>query len=273
MLENNQKKKCNKCKCEKNLNDFYFRNDTKKYISICIECEITTRNEYKICNIKKGDYIQKLPFEMKICTKCHCEKNISEFRFRIDLQKHYSSCKQCEKLYITNKRNLNKIKGEYKGDNNIFKLCKICNKEKNINEFYFSIKDQVHECRCKECETYRHKKHHIDNRKHRLEYIKKWSKTPFGASSRKNSKYKRRFKEKTGSVTSNQILELEQKASKCYWCGSNLKGKKHHIDHYIPLVKEGEHVLSNLVVSCSKCNLTKGSKDPIKFANSIGRLL
>ena len=41
----------------------------------------------------------------------------------------------------------------------------------------------------------------------------------------------------------------------------------------MPLSKGGEHTLTNLVVSCPTCNLQKNAKDPIEFANKLGRLL
>lgn len=67
------------------------------------------------------------------------------------------------------------------------------------------------------------------------------------------------------------------KCKKCtkvyYWCSCSLKNKTTHIDHYEPLSRGGAHTISNLVVSCSNCNLRKRAKDPIEFAQSIGRLL
>ena len=98
-------------------------------------------------------------------------------------------------------------------------------------------------------------------------------KTDIYKASAKNSKHKRRAIEKKGDVTSSQILELQNNAKTCYWCNVSLKNKNIHIDHYVPLSKGGMHTLNNLVVSCSKCNLTKNAKDPYSFAISIGKLL
>jgi 5-methylcytosine-specific restriction endonuclease McrA len=82
---------------------------------------------------------------------------------------------------------------------------------------------------------------------------------------------KRRVLKKSG-CTSSQIKQWKEKQIKiCYWC-DNECSKKYHVDHYIPLSKGGEHEISNLVISCAKCNLTKNAKDPIQFANSVGRL-
>lgn len=101
---------------------------------------------------------------------------------------------------------------------------------------------------------------------------REYRKTPVSKASKKNSEHRRRSRIKTGDVTNEQLLQLEQTAKVCYWCKTTLKGLKVHIDHYEPLSKGGLHTLSNLVVSCQRCNNRKHAKDPINFANSIGRL-
>lgn len=102
---------------------------------------------------------------------------------------------------------------------------------------------------------------------------KEYFATDIGKAVRKNNKHKRRSIERQGDVTNKQLLELEQNAKTCYWCNKSLKNKQIHIDHYVPLAKGGEHTLSNLVVSCNKCNMSKCAKDPLLFANSLGKLL
>ena len=105
-----------------------------------------------------------------------------------------------------------------------------------------------------------------------IDEIKKYNRLPHRLLSFINHSNKRRSISKEGNVTTIQLSELKQTAKVCYWCGLSLKNKKVHIDHYIPLSKGGEHTLTNLVVSCQKCNLNKNAKDPIIFANSIGKL-
>lgn len=84
-------------------------------------------------------------------------------------------------------------------------------------------------------------------------------------------KHRRRAIEKAGSTTA-ELREWEASVKKdCYWCGKK-KLKKYHVDHYQPLSKGGAHTVSNLVIACPRCNLTKSAKDPYFFAQSIGRL-
>ncbi len=113
-------------------------------------------------------------------------------------------------------------------------------------------------------------------KKNREKLIKKateYSSTDLGKVVKKNTSHRRRAIEKVGDVDSIQLFTLQTTTKICYWCGISLKNTKSHIDHYIPLSKGGLHTLSNLVVSCSKCNLEKSAKDPIEFAQSLGKLL
>lgn len=102
---------------------------------------------------------------------------------------------------------------------------------------------------------------------------KLYKKTDIAIISNKNYKHSRRSRIKKGDVTNKQLLELQQSAKTCYWCNKSLKNTQKHIDHYVPFKKGGLHTLSNLVVSCSSCNLSKQAIDPIVFANSVGKLL
>lgn len=42
---------------------------------------------------------------------------------------------------------------------------------------------------------------------------------------------------------------------------------------YEPLSKGGEHLIENIVLACPHCNMSKHDKDPLEFANKLGRLL
>ena len=113
-------------------------------------------------------------------------------------------------------------------------------------------------------------------KKNKNEIIKKviqYSKTPIGKAIKKNISNNRRLILRNGNIKNNELKNLIENAKKCYWCGISLKNVKTHIDHYEPLSKGGEHTISNIVVSCAKCNLKKGNKDPLEFAHTMGVLL
>lgn len=60
---------------------------------------------------------------------------------------------------------------------------------------------------------------------------------------------------------------------RCAYCRKGLRSRKFHVDHIIPLVAGGTNLPSNLQITCVDCNLQKGAKDPVVFAQSIGLLL
>ena len=82
---------------------------------------------------------------------------------------------------------------------------------------------------------------------------------------------KRRAIKKTGDSFLIVKNWAENQNKICYWCNINCDDN-YHIDHYVPLAKGGEHKISNLVISCQKCNLTKNAKDPLEFAKEKGKL-
>ena len=69
------------------------------------------------------------------------------------------------------------------------------------------------------------------------------------------------------------IIELKKKQkNRCYWCYTDIS-VKYEKDHYIPICKGGDSSLHNFVLTCPKCNGSKNGRDPIEFANKLGRLL
>jgi hypothetical protein len=58
---------------------------------------------------------------------------------------------------------------------------------------------------------------------------------------------------------------------RCIGCGEKMT--KPTVDHIIPIVKGGTHWPSNIQLLCKSCNSRKHAKDPIQWANELGRLL
>lgn len=52
----------------------------------------------------------------------------------------------------------------------------------------------------------------------------------------------------------------------CTYCGNLVPKGKRHVDHRIPLSRGGEHSLTNLVPSCSSCNLKKFNQTAEEFS-------
>ena len=54
----------------------------------------------------------------------------------------------------------------------------------------------------------------------------------------------------------------EEKVIRCYLCGKLIPMGKRHVDHIVPISKNGSHRPSNLAVACERCNLQKHDKMP-----------
>jgi 5-methylcytosine-specific restriction endonuclease McrA len=76
-----------------------------------------------------------------------------------------------------------------------------------------------------------------------------------------------------GSHTAEQIQAmLASQQFRCANCKASIK-KGYHADHIQPINAGGSNDISNIQLLCARCNLSKGHKDPIRWARSQGRLL
>lgn len=89
----------------------------------------------------------------------------------------------------------------------------------------------------------------------------------------RNTSHKRYQQKKGGGLGAVNLLAWETAQRKvCHWCGIRC-AREFHVDHIIPLAKGGAHEVTNLCIACPSCNLRKAARDPIEFAQSLGRLL
>lgn len=77
-----------------------------------------------------------------------------------------------------------------------------------------------------------------------------------------------------GNYTKRDIFDLfDAQKGKCVFCKTKLTWKITHIDHVVPLVLGGDNSKRNIQLLCADCNMAKGAKHPIDFAQSRGLLL
>ena len=214
----------------------------------------------------------------KICTKCNYEKDLIEFgNLSTTKDGKQFRCKEC--------RNLSARESTQRADSNhkeVLKKSYQKHKEKRIKEkaeyresnrkLLADKQKEYYRENKEECIEYQ-KKYRAYNKERIRDYGKMYRATEQGKTVKRNSDHKRRTLTKNGDVTVQQLKELYLTAKNCYWCNTKLNKNNTHLDHLMPLSKGGEHTLSNLVISCRKCNLSKNAKDPIEFANKLGRLL
>ena len=185
--------------------------------------------------------------------------------------------KKCTKCHVI-KEFCNFVKSKT-GKHGIKSECKICSRIRNK----ILVSNNVEKEKSRKREIYNNNKEHCNNksklwRANNPEKMKAHNKRYFatekGKTIAKNSHHKIRLAVKNGSITGSKLLSIIKSYSNCYWCNKKLsKDVEVHIDHYIPIAKGGTHTENNIVISCNVCNKSKHAKDPLVFANSIGKLL
>jgi 5-methylcytosine-specific restriction endonuclease McrA len=77
-----------------------------------------------------------------------------------------------------------------------------------------------------------------------------------------------------GKHTHEQAMALlESQNHNCINCQEKLTETNRHKDHIMPLLLGGTNNITNIQWLCASCNLSKGAKDPIVWAQKMGRLL
>lgn len=66
---------------------------------------------------------------------------------------------------------------------------------------------------------------------------------------------------------------LTKQKGKCAYCRVRLSEVVRHIDHIVPLAAGGSNGRRNIQILCQPCNQSKSDRDPIVFAQALGRLL
>jgi 5-methylcytosine-specific restriction endonuclease McrA len=75
-----------------------------------------------------------------------------------------------------------------------------------------------------------------------------------------------RLRNAPGSHTPTQLMEQHaRQRGKCYYCKKKVVWGEHHIDHIQPLSRGGSNDISNLVVTCPYCNLSKNDRLPSEW--------
>lgn len=230
------KKVCIKCNEEQILSNFYFYNKEKGiYQNRCKDCH---KNKNKVKEIA----VIKIPEKIE-CNFCKEIKDIKEFvkskYCKYGIKKYCKKC-HCEKQ---KKRRLENIETHIaKG--------KISNKK-----YYEKNKEKII-------------KRTANNAINRLKNDKEYRKITYLRSANR-SNLKRAIKYylegKTDKLPSKSpskmLLKLyEIQNHICPYCNNDMTDNI-HIDHIIPLSKNGSNEVENLILCCSNCNLSKYDKN------------
>lgn len=169
------------------------------------------------------------------------------------------------------------------------KKCKECGEVKELG-FFAKDKSKADGFvnQCKQCrnsyskDRYELKKPEITKKKAEYRAVNRdkacatssaWSTANPLKRSAAQAAYRARKRGAMGTHTGEDISRLYGlQKGKCACCKVSL-ANGYHVDHVVPLALGGTNDKDNLQLLCQFCNCSKGPKDPIDFAQQIGRLL
>lgn len=267
-------KKCSNCNIEKSLEDFNKKKDSPDgRRSRCRECQKSESAKYvngnrDLINEKsRAGYVARkqrniLALEKKICSKCGIEKIISEFHKKADSHDGLlGRCKSCYKIERKLYRDAipDRIKQWHRNyiDKDINKSREIWKKAsrkyKNSNRDILVKKERL--ARAINPEYFRQK-------------TKKWQGNNPEKVRLNRHKRRSRIESSDSNYNPEDIIRIyENQSERCFYCHKSITWpeKGTHIDHKIPLSRGGSNEASNICLSCSRCNTSKGYKTVEEF--------
>lgn len=213
---------------------------------------------------------------MKRCPKCGETKSIDDFYKNKSRKDGYSAwCKACDnasnKKYVQNNR-------EHMREYERYEYYKNHEEHKRRSrEYVKKNKDKVRQAR---------KEYYEKNREKILAHNRLYNQENKEKISARNKSYyeshkedflfkarerKKKIKEtKDGTITKEALdCMYEQQFHKCDYCGANLDELGKHLDHILPLAKDGTHTLSNVHWVCPRCNLSKNDQTEEEWFNML----
>lgn len=113
-----------------------------------------------------------------------------------------------------------------------------------------------------------------ENREQVLAYARAWAEANKERRAANERNRNARKRASVGTHTAEDVAKLMRlQRGRCAACRLSLRASGHHVDHVVPLALGGGNGPDNLQLLCPKCNLKKRARDPIEWAQSIGRLL
>ena len=215
----------------------------------------------------------------KICFQCKTEKEITSFyRAKINKDGRRGVCKAClrpgnairEKAYATRKNARRRAQRQADPETaRAADRARVRDKRK-VNEYCAKWRNKDPE--------HANKLSRERKKRYRAVKGKATDKSWKAANPEKLASYdaKRRaikFRASGEGWTAADVAAIKRlQRGLCAYCRVKLP-KRFHRDHIVPLVSGGLHDRRNLQLLCEPCNLSKGRRDPIAHARTLGLLI
>lgn len=229
-------KQCSRCHNEyPATSEYFFRNKRSKdgFQSQCKSCKNITNHNW---NIENREHRRK--YRLENSSEIH-EKRIERYDLNKDFAREYS-----RNYYWENREEaLMKVKDYRK--NNPEKI-----KERRM-VFYEKNKDRI----IRQTSMWQKA-----NKSKKNEYNKRWT-----SKNKEKVSFKQQLRrtKSRGLKSDLTIIQWELIKEifdhKCAYCGNSVK--KLEKDHFVPLSKEGEFTMNNIVPACRRCNASKGNSN------------
>jgi len=223
--------------------------------------------------------------EYKVCTKC------KELKPTIEFHKHPSTkdrlnhkCKHCAVLaaaewrivnkdkydkYINDTRERNIVKSTIYRKEHIDKMKELGAKWRERNPEYSATNSAL----WRKNNPSKSAEYYVNNKDKCNQATRKWQKENQEKVRAILHARRARKKNAEGKYSFYDILNLlSLQKRKCAFCHKSIQSG-YHVDHIIPLSKNGRNDKYNIQLLCPTCNRTKSASDPIDFMQSRGFLL
>ena len=157
-------------------------------------------------------------------------------------------------------------------ENSTHKTCNGCGEQLLLSEYSKNKrgKNGLH-ARCKFCRSYESKGYNLseDAKEKAKIRMRKYRQTDTYKLTQRNYQHRRREKKLStmdGSIPEKRIVTqelldlMDKQDNKCVVCMVDITITTAHLDHIIPLSKDGKHTLDNIQWLCPTCNCSKGNK-------------
>lgn len=129
----------------------------------------------------------------------------------------------------------------------------------NENREVLIEKSKEYQRNNKESTIKRMKQWRVDNLKYSYEYAKQYRKEHLEQNRFRCQRYFSKKRSLPSTLTNLQWISIKEHFNnRCAYCGKELPLAQ---DHFIPLSKDGEYTVNNIICACRSCNSSKSNKD------------